>query len=38
MQLSDAQQLVVDRSAEIERLREELETARAALARALKPS
>ena len=38
MQLSDAQQLVVDRGAEIERLREELETVRTALARALKPS
>ena len=37
MQLSDAQQLVVHRGAEIERLREELETARTALARALKP-
>jgi Tfp pilus assembly protein PilZ len=36
MQLSDAQQLVVERDAEIERLREELETIRAALARALK--
>jgi len=35
MQLSDAQQLVVERDEEIERLREELETVRAALARAL---
>jgi Tfp pilus assembly protein PilZ len=38
MQLSDAQQSVVDRCAEIERLREELETVRTALARALNRS
>ena len=36
MQLSDAQQIVVERDAEIARLREELEDARAALQRALR--
>ena len=36
MQLSDVQQLMVEREAQIERLREELENARAALQRALR--
>jgi Tfp pilus assembly protein PilZ len=36
MQLSDAQQLVVERDAEIERLREQLDQARAALQRAIR--
>ncbi|HZR10538.1 MAG TPA: hypothetical protein VFA79_18270, partial [Myxococcales bacterium] len=35
MQLSDAQQLIVSRDAEIERLRDQLELAKAALQRAL---